>query len=49
MVRKTEASPAIKKWGTEKNDTPEAEQKADDVQNPTETKTAPKGWNRLKN
>lgn len=49
MVRKTEASPAIKKWGTEKNDEPKAEQKAGDAQNPIETKTAPKGWNRLKN
>ena len=49
MVRRIEASPSIKKWGTEKNDTPEAEPKADGAQNPIETKTAPKGWNRLKN
>ena len=47
MLRKTEAAPDIKKWSTQKDVS--AQTKSANESPASETKSAPKGWNRLKN
>lgn len=44
IVRQTEAAPSLRKWGAEKSNPASNSSAA-----PIETKSAPKGWNKLKN
>lgn len=49
MVRNTEGTASFKKWGSEKGVEKNVQESGEEKNNPIETKTAPTGWNKLKN